>query len=60
MKLNIIIISLVLFSITLPIKLETKIDSLFTDYKNTQECIIGVYSQKEIIYKKGFSVANLD
>lgn len=41
-------------------QLETKIDSLFAEYNNSPGCAIGVYSNGEILYKKGYGIANLD
>ncbi|MFO7658375.1 MAG: serine hydrolase domain-containing protein [Bacteroidales bacterium] len=41
-------------------QLETKIDSLFAEYHNSPGCAVGVYSKGEIIFKKGYGIANLD
>ena len=41
-------------------QLETKIDSLFTEYSNSPGCAVGVYSNGEILFKKGYGIANLD
>lgn len=41
-------------------QLETKIDSLFAEYSNSPGCAVGVYSKGEIIFKKGYGIANLD
>ncbi len=41
-------------------QLETKIDSLFSEYISSPGCAIGVYSKGEILFKKGYGIANLD
>ncbi len=41
-------------------QLETKIDSLFTDYNNSPGCAIGIYSNGRVLLKKGYGIANLD
>lgn len=41
-------------------QLESKIDSLFTEYSNSPGLAVGVYSKGEILFKKGYGIANLD
>ncbi len=41
-------------------QLEPKIDSLFSQYIGSPGCAIGVYSKGEILFKKGYGIANLD
>lgn len=41
-------------------QLESKIDSLFTEYSNSPGLAIGVYSKGELLFKKGYGIANLD
>ncbi|MBN2834564.1 MAG: beta-lactamase family protein [Candidatus Delongbacteria bacterium] len=41
-------------------KFELEIDSLFSDYKKTPGCAVGVYSKGEILFSKGYGIANLD
>lgn len=41
-------------------QLESKIDSLFTEYNNSPGLAVGVYSKGEILFKKGYGIANLD
>jgi CubicO group peptidase (beta-lactamase class C family) len=37
-----------------------QVDSLFAEYKNTPGCAVAVYSKGEILFKKGYGIANLD
>ena len=41
-------------------QLESKIDSLFAEYNNSPGLAVGVYSKGEILFKKGYGIANLD
>ena len=41
-------------------QLEAEIDSIFAEYKNTPGCAVGIYSKGEILFKKGYGLANLD
>lgn len=41
-------------------QLESKIDSLFAEYNNSPGLSVGVYSKGEILFKKGYGIANLD
>jgi CubicO group peptidase (beta-lactamase class C family) len=41
-------------------QLDTKIDSLFAEYNNSPGLAVGVYSKGEILFKKGYGIANLD
>ena len=41
-------------------ELETKIDSLFSEFNNSPGAAVGVYSDGKTIFKKGYRIANLD
>ena len=41
-------------------ELETKIDSLFSEFNNSPRAAVGVYSDGKTIFKKGYGIANLD
>jgi CubicO group peptidase (beta-lactamase class C family) len=41
-------------------QLKSKIDSLFAEYNNSPGLAVGVYSKGEILFKKGYGIANLD
>lgn len=57
---NLLILLLVLLTSSAFGQLEAKIDSLFSEYNNSPGCAIGVYSKGELLYKKGYGIANLD
>ena len=41
-------------------QLESKIDSLFSEFSNTPGCAVGIYGKGEILFAKGYGLANLD
>ena len=41
-------------------QLENKIDSLFAEYNDSPGFAVGIYSNGEILFKKGYGIANLD
>ena len=60
MKLSTIFILLMLSTTMVFGQLEAKIDSIFSEYNNSPGCAVGVYSNGEILFKKGYGIANLD
>jgi CubicO group peptidase (beta-lactamase class C family) len=60
MKLLTTVLLLILSTTLVFGQLEKKIDSLFAKYNNSPGCAIGVYSNGEIVFKKGYGIANLD
>ncbi|NNF33956.1 MAG: beta-lactamase family protein [Saprospiraceae bacterium] len=39
---------------------DVKIDSIFLEFKDSPGCAVGVFKDGEIIFKKGYGIANLD